>query len=41
LVAIVANSSDAAIPFSLTAGQDAVACSTPAHAIQTYVLPSL
>lgn len=37
LVAIVLNTSDAAVPFTLAAPQDARACSIPAHAIQTYI----
>ena len=37
LVVIVLNETDAAIPYALTAGGPAMACTIPAHAIQTYV----
>lgn len=37
LVVVVLNVTDAAVGFSLVAGPDAIACSIPAHAIQTYL----
>jgi len=37
LVVVVLNETDAPVSFTLTAGGEAVACTIPAHAIQTYV----
>ncbi len=37
LAVVVLNRSDAAVPFTLATGGEALACTVPAHAIQTYV----
>lgn len=37
LVTVVLNETAAAVPFALSAGAETLACSIPAHAIQTYV----
>jgi glucosylceramidase len=37
LAVVVLNRTDAALPFTLAAGGEALACSVPAHAIQTYL----
>ena len=40
LVTVVLNETDLAVNFTLAAGGDKLACSIPAHAIQTYVGPA-
>ncbi|HKB56796.1 MAG TPA: glycoside hydrolase family 30 protein [Lacunisphaera sp.] len=37
LAVVVLNRTDAAVPFTLATGGEALACTVPAHAIQTYV----
>ena len=37
LVAVVLNRGDAAVPFTLAVGPEKLACTVPAHGIQTYV----
>jgi len=39
VVAVVLNESDLAVSSPLSVAGEAVACSIPAHAIQTYVRP--
>ena len=40
LVTVVLNETDQAVPFTLAADGQAVACTVPAHGIQTYLQPS-